>query len=153
MSTQKDKSSFVYVTYIRTTAEKLWHALTETGVEKEFFFATRLEAEWKPGAAWKLIAPDGLLLDSGEVVEIDPPKRLVLTWRNEFKPELKAEGWSRMTYELETKGEMVKLTVLHEMDKGQSKFIEAISSGWPPILSSLKSLLETGIPMEETRTW
>jgi uncharacterized protein YndB with AHSA1/START domain len=148
-----EKSTFVYVTFIRTTPEKLWDKLTETGVAREFFWATALEAEWKVGGAWKSSAPDGTLVDGGEVLEIDPPKRLVLKWRHEMQPEKKEEGYSRMTYELEPKGDAVKLTVLHEMDRGQSKFIEAVSNGWPTILSSLKSLLETGEALEETRTW
>ena len=68
-------------------------------------------------------------------------------------PELRAEGYSRLTYELERKGESVKLTVIHEMDKPGSKLIEMTSGGWPMILASLKSLLETGQPLEETRRW
>ena len=148
-----EKSTFVYVTYIRTTPEKLWAKLTETGVEREFFWATKLEMELKVGAAWKTLAPDGTLVDGGKILELDAPKRLVLSWQHEMTPEKKAEGYSRMTYELEPKGESVKLTVLHEMDRGQSKFIEAVSNGWPTILSSLKSLLETGEALEDTRTW
>lgn len=148
-----EKSTFVYVTYIRTTPEKLWAKLTETGVPREFFWATELHAEWKVGGAWNSTAPDGALVDGGEVLEIDPPRRLVLRWRHEMQPEKKAEGDSRMTYELEPKGDAVKLTVIHEMDRGQSKFIQAVSNGWPTILSSLKSLLETGTALEETRTW
>ena len=148
-----EKSTFVYVTYIRTTPEKLWAKLTETEVRREFFWATTQHAEWKVGGAWNSTAPDGTLVDGGEVLEIDPPKRLVLKWRHEMQLEKKEEGYSRMTYELEQKDEMVKLTVLHEMDRGQSKFIQADSNGWPTILSSLKSLLETGTPMEDTRTW
>jgi uncharacterized protein YndB with AHSA1/START domain len=148
-----EKSTFVYVTFIRTTAEKLWEKLTLTGVAREFFWATVMESELKVGCAWKQVAPDGTLVDSGEVVEIDAPKRLVLTWRHEMRAEMNEEGYSRMTYELEPKGDMVKLTVLHEMDKGQSKFIEAVAGGWPIILSSLKSLLETGESLEETRSW
>ena len=97
--------------------------------------------------------PDGAVADSGEVVEIDPHRRLVLKWRNEFRPELKSEGYSRLTYQLEPEGKSVKLTVIHEMEKEASKFIEAVSSGWPHILASLKSLLETGESLEETREW
>ena len=97
--------------------------------------------------------PDGRVGDAGEVLEIEPEKRLVLSWRNEFMPELRAEGYSRLTYELEQQGESVKLTVIHEMDKPDSKLIGAVSSGWPHILASLKSLLETGESLVETRKW
>ena len=85
--------------------------------------------------------------------EFEPPRRLVLSWRNEFKPELRAEGYSRVTYELDQEGESVKLTVIHEIDKPDSKLIEAVSGGWPQILASLKSLLETGESLEATRRW
>jgi uncharacterized protein YndB with AHSA1/START domain len=97
-----------------------------------------------------MMFPDGRVADSGEVLEIDRPKRLVLKWRNEFNPELKAEGNSRATIELEeANGGTVKLTITHEIDKTDSKFIKAVSGGWPKILSSLKSLLETGQPLPE----
>jgi uncharacterized protein YndB with AHSA1/START domain len=111
------------------------------------------EREWKVGASWKLMIPDGRVGDSGEVLEFDPPRRLVLSWRNEFKPELHEEGYSRMTYTLEPQGESMKLTVLHEMRKPDSKLIEGVSNSWPHLLSSLKSLLETGESLVETRTW
>jgi uncharacterized protein YndB with AHSA1/START domain len=97
--------------------------------------------------------PDGRVGDAGEVLEIEPNKRLVLSWRNEFKPELKKEGVSRLTYELEQQGDMVKLSLIHEIDKPESKLIEAVSTGWPMILASLKSLLETGESLEATRKW
>src|SRR5262249_26133256 len=74
----------------------------------------------------------------------DAPKRLLLKWRNEFRPELKAEGYSRCVIELESIDETVKLTITHEMDSPDSKFLEAVSAGWPRILSNLKSLLESG---------
>ena len=147
------KDQFVYVTYIRTTPEKLWKALIEPEFTRRFWCNTTQESEWKPGASWKILMPDGRVADSGEVVEIEPNRRLVLKWRNEFRPELKAEGYSRMTYELEKEGNSVKLTVIHEIEKEGSKFIEAVSSGWPHILASLKSLLETGESLEETREW
>jgi uncharacterized protein YndB with AHSA1/START domain len=147
------KDQFVYVTYIRTTPEKLWKALIKPEFTRKFWVNTTQESEWKPGATWKILMPDGRVADSGEVLEIEPHRRLVLKWRNEFRPELKAEGYSRLTYELEKEGKSVKLTVIHEMEKEGSKFIEAVSTGWPHILASLKSLLETGESLEETREW
>ena len=146
-------SRFVYVTYIRTTPKKLWQALTDPAFTRQYWCETRQESEWKPGASWRNMAPDGRVADSGEVVEIEPERRLVLTWRNEFQPALREEGYSRLTYELEPMGESVKLTVIHEMDKPDSKFIGAVSNGWPHILASLKSLLETGESLVETRQW
>ena len=146
-------SRFVYVTYIRTTPEKLWQALTEPDFTRQFWVGCWQESEWKKGASWKLMIPDGRVADSGEILEIEPQKRLVLQWRNSFKPELREEGPSRMTYEIEPMGEAVKLTVIHEMERPDSKFIEAVSNGWPMILASLKSLIETGESLEATRSW
>ena len=148
-----NNSRVVYVTYIRTTPEKLWKALIDPEFTRRFWNETWQDCEWKPGATWRLMIPDGRVADAGEVVEIEPQRRLVLRWRNEFMPELREEGYSRMTYEIEKKGESVKLTVIHEMERGGSKLIDAVSGGWPMILSSLKSLLETGEPLEETKRW
>ena len=146
-------SRFVYVTYIRTTPEKLWRALIEPEFTRQFWCETWQDCEWKPGASWRLMIPDGGVGDTGEVLEIEPQRRLVLTWRNEFKPELREEGYSRLTYQLEQQGDSVKLTVIHEIDKADSKFVEAVSNGWPAIMASLKSLLETGESLEFTRRW
>ncbi|HVY70094.1 MAG TPA: SRPBCC family protein [Verrucomicrobiae bacterium] len=148
-----EKSEFVYVTYIRTTAEKLWQALTDPKFTRQYWCNTHQESDWKKGASWRIMIPDGRVGDSGEVVEIEPPKKLVLRWRNEFRPELRAEGYSRLTYLIEPEGHTMKLTVLHAMDKPESKLINAVSNGWPHILSSLKSLLETGESLVETRDW
>jgi len=148
-----NNSRFVYVTYIRTTPENLWQALIDPEFTRRFWNETWQDCEWKPGATWRLMIPDGRVADAGEVVEIEPQRRLVLRWRNEFMPELREEGYSRMTYEIEKKGESVKLTVIHEMERGGSKLIDAVSGGWPMILSSLKSLLETGQALEETKRW
>jgi uncharacterized protein YndB with AHSA1/START domain len=146
-------SQFVYVTYIRTTPEKLWQALIEPEFTRQFWCECWQDSEWKTGASWRLMIPDGRVGDSGEILEIDAPRRLVLSWRNEFRPELREEGYSRLTYELERQGESVKLTVIHEIDVAGSKLIEAVSTGWPHIFASLKSLLETGESLEETRHW
>ena len=109
------------------------------------------ECEWTPGAAWKLRVPDGSVA-AGKVLEIDPPRRLVLSCRaSEVFPEAHLEGYTRITYELEQQKESVKLTFVQEIDKSDSKLIAMASNGWPMILSSLKSLLETGAPLAETR--
>ena len=142
-------SKFVYVTYIRTTPEKLWEALTKPEFTRQYWFGVWQECSWEKGARWQLKRRDGTVADAGEVVEIDRPRLLVLSWRNEFRPELKAEGASRATIELEPIGESVKLTITHEMERDGSKLVEAVSSGWPRVLSSLKSLLETGKPMPD----
>jgi uncharacterized protein YndB with AHSA1/START domain len=146
-------SRFVYVTYIRTTPEKLWRALRDPEFTRQFWCETWQECEWKPGASWRVMIPDGRVADSGEILEIEPERRLVFKWRNEFIPEAHADGYSRVTYELERHGDSVKLTLIQEIDKPDSKLIEMTSTGWPVILSSLKSLLETGQPLEETRRW
>lgn len=147
------ESRFVYVTYIRTTPEKLWQALTDPKFTRQYWCNTWQDCEWKKGASWKLMIPDGRVGDAGEILEIDPPKRMVISWRNEFIPELREEGYSRMTCELEPKGTSVKLTIIHEIDRADSKLIDGVSQGWPNLLSSLKSLLETGESIKETRHW
>lgn len=138
------KSEFVYVTYIKTTPDKLWNAITNPEFMKQYWFGMHCESGWKAGSPWKLLFTDGRLADAGEIVESTPPKRLIIKWRNEWKPELKAEGYSRCTFEIEPVDNVTKLTVTHVIDKESSKFIEAVSGGWPKILSNLKSLLETG---------
>lgn len=143
--------TFVYVTYIRTTPEKLWDALTKPEFTRAYWWGVWHESDWKAGSRWHMMFPDGRVNSSGEVLEIDPPRRLVLSWHIEYKPELKAEGYSRATFELEQAGGSVKLTVTHEMDRDGSKVIKAVSYGWPMILASLKSLLETGEPLKDPR--
>ena len=140
-------SKYVYVTFIRTSPQKLWDALTKPEFIKQYWFNMSQESEWKVGASWKMLSSDGGVTDAGEVLEIDPPRRLVLKWRNEFMPELTAEGFSRCVYDLEQDGEIMKLTITHSIDKDGAKLIEAVSGGWPRILSSLKSLLEAGAPL------
>jgi uncharacterized protein YndB with AHSA1/START domain len=138
------ETTFIYVTYIRTTPQALWRALTTPEFIVQYWRGARAEAEWKAGGAWKLVLPDGRIADQGEIAEFEPPKRLAIKWRHEMTPEFKAEGWSFCVMELEPVGEAVKLTVTHSMERDGAKFIGAVSNGWPQILSDLKSLLETG---------
>ena len=111
-----------------------------------------VECSWRKGSPWKLTFPDGRVADSGEILEIDRPRRMVIRWQNEWKRELKAEGPSRCTFEVEPMGRAVKLTITHEIDRPESKTIKNVSSFWPLIASNLKSLLETGeVPITEWR--
>jgi uncharacterized protein YndB with AHSA1/START domain len=146
------ESQFVYVTFIRTTPEKLWDALREPEFTRQYWFDSMQESTWKPGASWNIKFSNGLVADTGEIVEIDPPRKLVLKWQHQLSPELTSEGFSRLTYLLEPHGETVKLTLTHEMDVKESKFIGAVSNGWPIILSGLKSLLETGESFVESHS-
>jgi uncharacterized protein YndB with AHSA1/START domain len=139
-----ERSHFVYVTFIRTTPEKLWAALTTPEFVRQYWFGSTVECAWKKGSPWKLSYPDGRITDTGEILDIDPPRRMVIRWQNEWKPELQAEGPSRCTIELEPTGGAVKLTITHEIDRPDSKLIVAVSGGWPKVISNLKSLLETG---------
>jgi len=138
------RSAFVYVTYIRATPERVWTALTDTTFIPRYWFGMTCESEWRAGSPWRLIFEDGRVADAGEILESDPPNKLVIKWLNQFRPELSEEGPARCTFTLEPQGEATKLTILHEIDKPQSKLIESVSVGWPKILSNLKSLLETG---------
>jgi len=137
------RSAFVYVTYMRTTPEKLWSALTDTEFMKRYWFGCHCESKWTAGSPWKLVSPDGQVLDAGEIVAAEPPRRLVIRWQNQ-KPELKAEGWSLCTMEIERSGTAVRLSITHTVERDPSKLITAVSGGWPKVISNLKSLLETG---------
>lgn len=143
-------SRFIYVTYIRASRKAVWDALTTPEQTRLYWHGVRNVSFWTPGADWKLILSDGRVADTGQVLEIDPPQRLLLEWQNEFLPDLKAEGYSRCLFELTDEGGVTRLAVTHEIDLPQSKLIEAVSGGWPMILSSLKSLLETGRPLGST---
>jgi uncharacterized protein YndB with AHSA1/START domain len=138
------RSTFVYVSYIRTTPEELWSALTDGEFMKQYWFGTHCESEWTPGSSWKMVYPDGSITDSGKIVEAEPPRRLVIRWQNQIKPELKAEGESLCTLELEPSGTAVKLSITHTIEREPSTLIAAVSGGWPKVISNLKSLLETG---------
>jgi len=138
------KSTYVYVTYIRTTQQKLWSALTEPQFMKQYWFGVHAESGWKAGSPWQLVGSSGQILDAGEILEADPPRRLVIRWQHQNKPELKAEGPSLCTMELEPSAGAIKLSITHTIEASPSKLIEAVSGGWPKVLSNLKSLLETG---------
>src|SRR5215471_9343329 len=138
------RSTFVYVTYIRTTPAKLWSALTDGEFMKQYWFGNHCESRWTTGSSWNNVSGAGQILDAGVIVEAEPPRRLVIRWQNQNQPELKAEGESLCTMELEPNGAAVKLSITHTIERDPSKFIAAVSGGWPKVISNLKSLLETG---------
>ena len=142
--TSSAESRFVYVTYIRTTPEKLWSALTDVEFIKQYWFGMRCESQWTTGSSWRMVSGGGQIFDSGVIVEAEPPRRLVIRWQHQNKPELKAEGESLCTMELEPSGTAVKLSITHTIEREHSKFTEAVSVGWPKVISNLKSLLESG---------
>jgi uncharacterized protein YndB with AHSA1/START domain len=138
------RSTFVYVTVIRATPDRLWEALTGPAFISQYWYGAKVDCAWKQGAPWKMAFPDGRVADAGEILEIEPLRRIVIRWKNEWNPEMKAEGPSRCTIELDPLDQAVKLTITHSIDRPESKFLVGISAGWPYTLSNLKSLLETG---------
>ena len=141
---QNSQSQCVYVSYIRTTPEKLWHALTDGEFAKTYWFGISPSADWREGGDWKLTRPDGNVSDTGVITILQPLKRLSIHWQHQLNPEFKAEGPSQCDITLEPEGDVVKLTICHGMKRADSKFIGIVATGWPQIISNLKSLLETG---------
>ncbi|HEX7185677.1 MAG TPA: SRPBCC family protein [Thermoanaerobaculia bacterium] len=146
------KPEFVYVSYIATTAEKLWAALTQGEITKAYWYGRRIESDWTVGSPVRFFDYDSdVVTDSGVVVECDPPRRLVYTFRPEFSPEAQEMGYSRVSFTLEAHEEgMVKLTLVHD-DLPDEETAEGFREGWAPILSSLKTFLETGKPLPQLR--
>jgi uncharacterized protein YndB with AHSA1/START domain len=137
------KPEFVYVTYIETTPEKLWEALTSSEFTRRYWWDTSIVSDWKVGSSFKLVT-NGIETDDGEVLEVDPPRRLSYTFRHLVNDQAKRERPSRVTFVLEPAGKLVKLTLTHgDFDSG-SVLLDGISKGWPAIMSSLKSMLESG---------
>ena len=119
---QAAESTFVYVTFIRTTPERLWSALTDANQMKEYWFGMHIKTEWKTGAEWQMVFPDGRVADTGEILELERPKRIRLKWRNEFRPELKNEGFALCTLEIEPVGAAVRLTIIRSSAPIQTSF-------------------------------
>jgi uncharacterized protein YndB with AHSA1/START domain len=150
---------FVYVTYIRSTMDKVFAALTQPEFTRAYWCQITQESTWQPGSPWIVKAPDGRIADTGEVLEYNPPSRFAVSWRHEIKPEAKTSGFSHCAFDLEPAGDAVKLTIIHSIgtmdpaDAATAKFFASIGGGWPAVLASLKSYLETGEPLEATKYW
>ena len=137
------KPEFVYVTYIETTPEKLWEALTSSEFTKRYLFDTEVRSDWKVGSPFALVMGDKTT-DTGAILEADPPRRLSYSFKHQWFEEMRNEPATRVVFTIEPHGGIVKLTVTHEGFIEGSKLLGAVSRGWPAILSGLKSLLETG---------
>jgi uncharacterized protein YndB with AHSA1/START domain len=137
------KPEFIYTIYIETTPERLWEALTNAEFTKRYWFGTELTSDWKVGSPYALVM-NGTTTDVGEILEADPPRRLSYTFKHVLNDELRNEAPSKVVFMIEPHGKLVKLTLTHEGFAEGSKLLDGISRGWPAILSSLKSLLESG---------
>ena len=143
------KPEFVYVTYIQTTPEKVWNALFDQELTKLYWGVKKNVSDWKLGSTWEHVDYDGgKAVVAGKILEIDPPRKLVLTWA---RPE-ESDPPSKATFLIEPFADATKLTIIHE--ELTPKALGEVSQGWPAVLSSLKTLLESGQPMPmTTRRW
>ena len=142
-----DKPSIVYVTYIRSTREKVFQALTDGDATRAYWFGYRIESDWKVGGPLRFYNPDGELVHDDKVLTYDPPSTLSYGWKPLMK-RFEGETESRVTFTLEQAGDQVKLTMMHDQMMPGGKMLNAVSAGWPAVIASLKSLLETGTALD-----
>src|SRR5687767_10079945 len=134
----------VFEIYIRTTPERLWEAITDSEIRSKYQFGNTIMCDWTKGSRFEMSHPkaNGALLGEGEILEIDPPRRLVQTMVALWGEDVKSEGTSRVTWEIEPVGDSCRLTVTHDQLREGAN--DELYGGWPMILSGLKTLLETG---------
>jgi uncharacterized protein YndB with AHSA1/START domain len=142
--TAKETTSFVYVTYIQSTPDKVFEAITRPELASRYWGHENV-SDWQPGSRWEHIrADDDRTVELvGKIIEINPPKRLVMTWTNASQ-EADPDSYSRVTFDVEEYEDMVRLTVSHDDLLADGGMAKGVSRGWPLVLSSLKSFLETG---------
>ncbi|HEY3900003.1 MAG TPA: SRPBCC family protein [Chthoniobacter sp.] len=146
-----EKPKFVYVTHINTTPEKLWNALVHPDFTQQYWGGRRLQSDWTVGASIKHLKADGAVELKGEVLQFDPPRLLAYTFVDCAPPLSRpAEKTTRVTFEITVAFGVTKLTVTHDGFEPESKLFPDISNGWPAILSSLKTLLESGTALPFT---
>lgn len=146
------KPRFVYVTYIATTPEKLWRALTDAEITKDYWFRRGNVSDWKVGSTWEHRDYDerSLVDIVGKVLESRPPRRLVISWGLPAEA-ARPERRSRVAFDIEPFQGAVRLTVTHDELEADSEMLRGITKGWPLVLASLKTLLETGQGLEMAR--
>ncbi|MDX1570852.1 MAG: SRPBCC domain-containing protein [Xanthomonadales bacterium] len=138
---------YIYETFIRATPDRVWEALTSPEFTRRYFHRTRVASDWQVGSPVVYSMEDGTKAVEGEVLECDPPHRLVISWRPLYSPELADEPPSRVTFEIEAHAAACRLSICHDRFEEGSRVYEQIREGWSAIISSLKSLLETGEPL------
>jgi uncharacterized protein YndB with AHSA1/START domain len=142
-----EKPVHVYTVYIRATPERIWEGITNGDLTRRYFHETTFVAELTPGAPLEYRYADGRAAVTGEILEVDAPRLLSYTWRALYDPEMAAEPFSRVTWELTPMGETTKVELRHDRFEPGSPTYQSISQGWAPLLNSLKTLLETGQPL------
>lgn len=141
------KPEFIYISYIETTPEKLWDALTSSEFTRRYWWNTEVKSDWKVGSSFALVM-GGMTTDVGEILEVDRPRVLSYTFHHVTSEAARKERPTKVVFKLEPYGKLVKLTLTHEDFEEGSVILDGISKGWPAILSSLKSLLESGTALE-----
>ena len=132
----------VFEIYIKTTPERLWEAITDSEMRRQYSFGVGVTSDWTPGSRYEAVHPRGGNIAAGENLEVDPPRRLVQSFTALWGEDVKSEGTSRVTWEIEPVGDSCRLTVVHDQLREQAN--SELYGGWPMILSGLKTLLETG---------
>src|SRR5256885_1682670 len=139
---EEDTMEKVFEIYIKTTPERLWEAITDPEMRAKYSFGVRTESDWSPGSRYESGVPGVIDIAAGENLEVDPPRRLVQSFDALWSDDVKAEGTSRVTWEIEPVGDSCKLLVVHDQLRDGAH--PEVYGGWPQILSGLKTLLETG---------
>jgi uncharacterized protein YndB with AHSA1/START domain len=148
-TTTTEQTMQVYSVFIKATPEKIWDAITKPEFTSQYFYGSVIDSTYEPGSPYIGWSGDrSQQFVDGEVLEADPPRKLVTTWRATYDPETAAEPHSRVTWEIEPAGEHVtKLTVVHDELEAAPKTALSVAGGWSFVLSGLKTLLETGEPL------
>ena len=142
-SIEEDVMEKVFEIYIKTTPERLWEAITNTELRQKYNFGVGVESDWTPGSTYRAVHPQaGMPISEGENLEVDPPRRLVQSFTALWSDDVKSEGTSRVTWDIEQVGDSCRLTVTHDQLREGAN--DQLYGGWPMILSGLKTLLETG---------
>ena len=148
MTTMTEQATQVYAVFIRATPEQVWDAITKPEFTTRYFHGTRIDSTFEQGAPYLSLAGDQQVVD-GEILESDPPRTLKHSWRALFDDEQAAEPHSRVTWEIEPQdGGVTKLTVTHDQLEAAPKTAASVAGGWSYVLSGLKTLLETGEPLQ-----